>query len=92
MNDDCNFTGKSEADILLSYTTNKGHRTRQVVETRKYIFQDKTVGIDHTWSICRLMEFIRLPVITRMLTSKKGALLKEIIDLDHNYTLTSDSE
>ena len=39
-----------------------------------------------------LMEFICLPVITRMLTSKKGALLKEIIELDHNYTLTSESE
>ena len=30
MNDDYNFSGKSEGDILLSYTANKGHRTRQV--------------------------------------------------------------
>ena len=27
-----------------------------------------------------------------MLTSKKGALLKEIIELEHNYTLSSDSD
>ena len=61
-------------------------------ETRKEIFLDKKFGQDHTWSIRRLMEFIRLPVITRMLTSKTGALLKDIIELEHNYTLTSDSE
>ena len=64
----------------------------RLIETRRDIFQDKTFGLDHTWSIRRLMEFIRLPVITRMLTSKKGALLKEIIELEHNYTLTSDSD
>ena len=49
-------------------------------ETRKEIFLDKAFGHDHTWSIRRLMEFIRLPVITRMLTSKTGALLKDIIE------------
>ena len=64
----------------------------RLTETRKEIFLDKTFGCDHTWSIRRLMEFIRLPVITRMLTSKQGALLKDIIEVDHNYTLTSDSE
>ena len=47
-------------------------------ETRKEIFLDKIFGHDHTWSIRRLMEFIRLPVITRMLTSKTGALLKDV--------------
>ena len=62
------------------------------METRKEVFLDKTFGHDHTWSIRRLMEFIRLPVITRMLTSKQGVLLKDIIELEHNYTLTSDSE
>ena len=61
-------------------------------ETRKEIFIDKTFGQDHTWSIRRLMQFIKLPVITRMLTSKAGVLLKDIIELDHNYTLTSDSD
>ena len=64
----------------------------RLTETRKDIFLDKIFGYDYTWSIRRLMEFIRLPVITRMLTSKKGALLKDIIELEHNYTLTSDSE
>ena len=47
----------------------------RLTETRKDIFQDKIFGYDHTWSIQRLMEFIHLPVITRMLISKKGALL-----------------
>ena len=64
----------------------------RLAETRRDIFQDKICGHDHTWSIRRLMEFIRLPVITLMLTSKKGALLKDIIELDHNFTLTSNSE
>ena len=32
MNDDYDFAGKSEADILLSYTANKGHRTRQLTK------------------------------------------------------------
>ena len=60
--------------------------------TRRDIFEDKTCGYYHTWSIRRLMAFIHLPVITRMLTSKQGALLKDIIEIDHNYMLTSDSE
>ena len=30
MNDDYDFSGKSEGDILLSYTANKGQRTRQM--------------------------------------------------------------
>ena len=64
----------------------------RLTETRKDIFLDEIFGYDHTWSIRRLMEFIRLPVITRMLTSKQGALLKDIIELEHNYTMTSDSE
>ena len=64
----------------------------RLMETRKDIFHDKIHGLDHTWSIRKIMEFIHLPVITRMLTSKDGALLKDIIELDHNYTLTSDSE
>ena len=64
----------------------------RLLETRRDIFQDKTFGYDHTWSIRRLMEFIRLPVITRMLTSKEGVLLKDIIELDHNYTLSSNSD
>ena len=59
----------------------------RLTETRKDIFQDKIFGHDHTWSIRRLMEFIRLPVITCMLTSKKGALLKDIIELEHNLSL-----
>ena len=50
----------------------------RLTETRKEIFLDKIFGYDHTWSIRRLMEFIHLPVITRMLTSKQGALLKDI--------------
>ena len=32
MNDDYNFTGKMEGDILLSYTAYKGHRTRQLTK------------------------------------------------------------
>ena len=32
MNDDYDFAGKREADILLSYTANKGHRTRQLTK------------------------------------------------------------
>ena len=61
-------------------------------ETRKDIFQDKIIGYDHSWSIRKLIEFIHLPVISRMLTSKRGALLKGILELEHNYTLTSESE
>ena len=32
MNDDYDFTGKMEGDIHLSYTANKGHRTRQLAK------------------------------------------------------------
>ena len=32
MNDDYDFAGKSEADILLSYMANKDHRTRQLTK------------------------------------------------------------
>ena len=35
--DDYDFTGKSEADILLSYTANKGHRTRQVNKVKNLL-------------------------------------------------------
>ena len=35
MNDDYDFTVKSKADILLSYTANKGHRTRLVNKVKK---------------------------------------------------------
>ena len=37
MNDDYDFAGKSEADILLSYTANKGHRIRQLTKVT-YLF------------------------------------------------------
>ena len=47
----------------------------RLTETREDIFQDKVFGYDHTWAIRRLMEFIHLPVITRMLTSKQGLVL-----------------
>ena len=59
--------------------------------TRREIFLDKEIGQDHTWSIRQVMKFIQYPVIMRMLTHKDGALLKDLIELEHNYTLTSDS-
>ena len=37
MNDDYDFAGKSEGDILLSYTANKGHRTPQVAKVTNLI-------------------------------------------------------
>ena len=37
MNDNYDFTGKSEADILLSYTANKGHRTRQLNKVKNLL-------------------------------------------------------
>ena len=61
-------------------------------ETRKEIFLDKRVGIDHTWSIRRVIRFIQYPVIMRMLTHKDGALLKELVNISHTYTITSESE
>ena len=60
--------------------------------TRREIFLDKTMGEDHSWSIRRIIRFIQYPVIMRMLTHKDGALLKELIEIDHNYTLTSNSD
>ena len=42
MNDDYNFTGRTEGDILLSYTANKGHRTRQLTKiTNPLALQDQ---------------------------------------------------
>ena len=60
--------------------------------TRREIFLDKCMGLDHSWSIRRLVRFIQYPVIMRMLTHKDGALLKDLVIIDHNYSLTSDSE
>ena len=40
----------------------------------------------------QLIDFIHLPVIARMLTTKDGALLKDIIEIEHNYSLTSNSD
>ena len=60
--------------------------------TCREIFLDKNIGEDHSWSIRRLIRFIQYPVIMRMLTHKDGALLKDLIEIDHNYTLTSNSE
>ena len=60
-------------------------------QTRRDIFLDKRMGNDHTWSIRRLMRFIHLPAINRMLTIKDGALLKEMIEIEHNYSITSES-
>ena len=59
--------------------------------TRRDIFLDKTMGQDHTWSIRRVLRFIQYPIIMQMLSHKNGALLKELVEIDHNYTLTSDS-
>ena len=50
------------------------------------------MGSDHSWSIRRVMRFIQYPVIMRMLTHKDGALLKDLIEIDHNYSITSESE
>ena len=61
-------------------------------QTKKDIFLDKIMGQDHSWSIRRLMNFIQVPIIHRMLTAKDGALLKEVIEMDHDYTITSKSE
>ena len=52
--------------ININLTQLVSHCPR-LTETRKDIFLDKIFGYDHTWSIRRLMEFIRLPVILSLI-------------------------
>ena len=60
--------------------------------TRREIFLDRVMGYDHSWSIRRVMRFIQYPVIMQMLTHKDGALLKDLVEIDHNYSITSESD
>ena len=50
----------------------------RLCQQRKDILIGKEVGNDHTWSIRRVMEFIKTPTILRMLTSKADLPLKDV--------------
>ena len=71
--------------------------TPSITLSKTYGDQERNLSGQNIWIRPHMVNtkingFIRLPIILRMLTSKKGALLKDVIELEHNYTLTSDSE
>ena len=58
-------------------------------QTRKDIFLDQKVGGNHEWSIRRVITFLQFPVINRMLNTKHDMPLKDVLYLDHNYSIHS---
>ena len=57
--------------------------------THSEIFMDQVIEDNHSWSITRVIRFIQCPVtgIMRMGTHIDGALLKDLFEIEHNYSL-----
>ena len=58
--------------------------------TRRDIFLDNQILAQEPWSIRKVLQFIYIPGLFQMLTSKEGLPEKEVIYIDHTYSDSSE--